>query len=42
MMLGGALGAAAPGEGQLFALAYPRGGGFIAISVSAPALIIAA
>lgn len=42
MMLGGALGAAAQGEGQLFASRILEGGGFIAIAVSAPALIIAA
>jgi len=42
MMLGGMLGAAAQGEGLLFASRILEGGGFIAISVSAPALIIAA
>lgn len=42
MMLGGALGAAAQGEGALFASRILEGAGFIAISVSAPALIIAA
>jgi MFS family permease len=42
MMLGGALGATAQGEGQLFASRMLEGGGFIAITVSAPALIIAA
>ena len=42
MMLGGALGAAAQGEGLLFASRVLEGGGFIAITVSAPALIIAA
>ncbi len=42
MMLGGALGAAAQGEGLLFASRILEGGGFIAIAVSAPALIIAA
>jgi cyanate permease len=42
MMLGGALGAAAQGEGLLFASRILEGGGFIAITVSAPALVIAA
>jgi cyanate permease len=42
MMLGGALGAVAQGEGLLFASRIVEGGGFIAITVSAPALIIAA
>ena len=42
MMLGGALGAAAQGEGALFASRILEGAGFIAIAVSAPALIIAA
>jgi len=42
MVLGGALGAAALGEGQLLASRILEGGGFIAITVSAPALIIAA
>jgi MFS family permease len=42
MMLGGALGAAAQGEGLLFASRLLEGGGFIAIAVSAPTLIIAA
>src|SRR5512140_101771 len=42
MMLGGALGAAAQGEGLLIASRILEGGGFIAIAVSAPALIIAA
>jgi MFS family permease len=42
MMLGGVLGAAAQGEGALFASRILEGGGFIAIAVSAPALIIAA
>jgi cyanate permease len=42
MMLGGTLGAAAQGEGQLLASRLLEGGGFIAISVSVPALIVAA
>jgi len=42
MMLGGALGAAAQGEGALFASRILEGAGFIAITVSAPALVIAA
>ena len=42
MMLGGVLGATAQGEGALFASRILEGGGFIAITVSAPALIIAA
>ena len=42
MMLGGVLGAAAQGEGALLASRILEGGGFIAIAVSAPALIIAA
>jgi len=42
MMLGGALGAAAQAQGALFASRILEGGGFICISVSAPALIIAA
>ena len=42
MMLGGVLGAAAQGEGALFASRILEGGGFIAIAVSAPALIVAA
>lgn len=42
MMLGGTLGAAAQGEGALFASRILEGGGFIAIAVSAPALIVAA
>ena len=42
MMLGGALGAAAQGEGLLFVSRILEGGGFIAIAVSAPALIVAA
>ncbi len=42
MMLGGALGAAAQDEGLLFASRILEGGGFIAIAVSAPALIVAA
>ena len=42
MMLGGALGTAAQGEGALLASRVLEGGGFIAITVSAPTLIIAA
>lgn len=42
MMLGGALGATARSEGALLASRILEGGGFIAIAVSAPALIIAA
>jgi MFS family permease len=42
MMLGGALGATAHAERTLFASRILEGGGFIAIAVSAPALIIAA
>ena len=42
MMLGGALGATAHGDAQLFASRILEGGGFIAITVSAPALVIAA
>ena len=42
MMLGGALGAAAHSEGQLLASRILEGGGIVAISVSVPALIIAA
>ena len=42
MLLGGTLGAAAQGPGLLFASRLLEGGGFIAISVSAPALIVAA
>lgn len=42
MMLGGVLGAAAQGDGALLASRILEGGGFIAIAVSAPALIVAA
>ncbi|TRZ68978.1 MAG: MFS transporter [Rhodocyclaceae bacterium] len=42
MILGGALGATAHSEGALFASRILEGGGFIAITVSAPTLIIAA
>ena len=42
MVLGGALGAAAQGQAALFASRILEGGGFIAIAVSAPALIVAA
>ena len=42
MALGGAIGAAAQSGGQLLASRILEGGGFIAIAVSAPALIVAA
>ena len=42
MMLGGLLGATAAGEIQLFASRILEGAGFIAIIVSAPALVVAA
>ena len=42
LMLGGLLGAAAPGETVLFASRILEGAGFIAIAVSAPTLVAAA
>jgi len=42
LALGGLLGAAATGEAMLFASRIVEGAGFIAIAVSAPALIVAA
>lgn len=42
MMLGGTLGLAAQGEELLFASRLLEGGGFIAVIVSAPALVVAA
>jgi cyanate permease len=42
LMLGGLLGAAAPGTTMLFASRIVEGAGFIAIAVSAPALVTAA
>jgi len=42
IMLGGLLGAAAPGAAMLFASRILEGAGFISIAVSVPALIVAA